>query len=428
MKISIIGTGYVGLCTAAGFALKGHDVVCTDIDSKKIEMINLGEPPITEDGLAEAMKKTKNRLKATTDIKEAVAGSAMIFLCVGTPSMKDGSIDITYVKKASEDIGANMAITKDYSVVVVKSTVIPGSTEDVIIPIIEKKSGKKCGKDFGVCMNPEFLREGTAIGDFLKPDRVVIGEYDKKSGDALEKLYKNFGAPVMRTKIKTAEMIKYASNSFLATKISTMNEIGNICKRLGIDAYEVAKGIGYDKRIGNNFLDAGIGFGGSCFSKDLHALRNKANEVGYTAGILDSVIKLNDNQRMEILKILKNRITPLKGKKIAVLGLAFKPGTDDIRDSPAIDIVSALKKEGCTISAYDPKAAKNFKMVHPDIAYTNNSADAIKNADACLILTEWDEFRKLSDKEFSSMKGKVIIEGRRTLESGRVKNFEGVCW
>ncbi|MBI3190342.1 UDP-glucose/GDP-mannose dehydrogenase family protein [archaeon] len=428
MKISILGSGYVGLCTGVGFALKNNDVICVDIDRKKVDAINSGVTIIEEAGLQEAMKSIGKKLTATTDIATAVRDSSITFVCVGTPSMEDGSIDTKYLENASREIGTSIKEKNDFHIVVIKSTVAPGVIEEKLIPLIEKSSGKKSGDGFGVCVNPEFLSEGTALTDFINPDRIVIGENDKKSGDILESLYKDFSAPIVRTDMKTAEMIKYASNTFLAAKVTMINEIGNICKKLGIDVYDVAKGIGYDKRIGNRFLNAGIGFGGSCFSKDVQALCRSAKQMGYDARILDCILDLNKNQRMRIIELLKLKLPGLHGKHVAVLGLAFKANTDDIRDSPAIDIVSELIKEGCKVSAYDPKAAKNFEKLFPGIKYAKNMKEAVENADACLILTDWSEFMSITDEDFSAMNNKIIIEGRRVLDKSRVKNFEGVCW
>jgi len=426
MDISIIGAGYVGLCSAAGLALKGNKVICADVDPKKIEKINTGEPPIEEPGLKEALDSTRDKLTATTDINDAVLRSSVTFICVGTPSTDDGSIDLSFVKAASEAVGKALR-GRGYHLVVVKSTVVPGTTEDTVLPIIEKSSEKRAGAGFGLCTNPEFLREGSALEDFLNPDRIVIGEFDRKAGDALAKLYQNFNSPVVRTGLKTAEMIKYASNAFLASKISLINEIGNICKSLGVDAYTVAEGVGYDKRIGRAFLNAGVGFGGSCFSKDVLALTHKAKETGNTTPILDEVIKANKEQRKRIIELLKKKIT-LKSRRISILGLAFKEGTGDVRDSPAVDIVRYLLLEGASVVAYDPKATDNFRKIFPDINYAETARQAIDRSDACLVLTSWDEFRSMQDADFEGMKSKIIIEGRHVLDTNRVTGFEGICW
>jgi UDPglucose 6-dehydrogenase len=428
MKISIMGTGYVGLSTGVGFAKKGNSVLCFDIAKEIVEKINRNEPTFYEPLIGDALKEavSKGLLKATTDLNFTVINSDVTFLCVPTPSRKDGSLDASYVERASVSLGKALK-GKGYHVVVIKSTVLPETTENVVLPALEKHSGKKCGRDFGLCMNPEFLREGSALTDFLKPNRVVIGEFDRKSGDALEGLYKNFDCPVLRTDIKTAEMIKYVSNAFLATKISFSNEIGNVCKKMGVDVYEVMRGVGLDRRISPDFLDAGIGFGGSCFPKDVDAIISKAKTLGESPIIMESVIKLNRVQPLRIIELLKKRMD-IKGKGVCVLGLAFKPGTDDIREAPSAVIVDRLLKEGATVNAYDPKAMEKFRNRYPHITYSNSAREALKNADACIILTEWDEFRNLSENDFKLMNKKVVIEGRRILDRKKVQGFEGICW
>src|SRR3989338_4163374 len=427
MKIIVVGSGYVGLCTAVGFATLGHDVVCVDVDEEKVDKINKGEVPIYEEGLDKMLSQAlqENKLHATTNI-ESVKETDFVFVAVGTPSKENGSIDLKYVESASVDI-ANFIKDRNYCTVVVKSTVLPETTEKVVIPILEK-TGKKAGRDFGVCANPEFLREGKAMDDFFNPDRIIIGELDKKSGDILEKLYDNFKSPIMRTDLKTAELIKYASNAFLATKITFINEIGNMCKNLGIDVYDVAGGMGLDKRIGKNFLQAGIGFGGSCFRKDVEALLSKTKETRAESKIRSTVLDMNKDQPLRIVYLLKKRLPDLEGKTIAVLGLAFKEGTDDIRDAPSISIIAELLKHGCVVKSYDPKASDNMSKIYPYIDYCNSVGAALNETDACLILTAWDEFKKLSDKDFSNMKSKIIIEGRKVLDKSLVTSFEGVSW
>lgn len=423
-----MGAGYVGLSTGLGFAKKGHSVLCFDVLKETVEKINRKEPtfyePLIEDALKDAV--SKRLLKATGDLDKAVLDSDITFVCVPTPSKKDGSIDTSYIKEVSIALGKAIK-KKDYHLVVVKSTVLPETTENVVLPELKKHSGKKCGRDFGLCMNPEFLREGSALTDFIKPDRIVIGEFDKKSGDALETLYKDFGCPIIRTSIKTAEMIKYTSNAFLAAKVSFSNEIGNICKGLGIDVYDVMQGVGLDKRISPHFLNAGIGFGGSCFPKDVSAIISKANALGEPPVIMESVMQTNYKQPMRIIELLKTK-TPLKGKRICVLGLAFKPNTDDIREAPSLVIVGTLLKEGTTINAYDPKAMPRFREKYPQISYFKSAREALRGSEACLILTEWDEFKNLSESDFSLMRNKLIIEGRKVLDPKKVKGFEGVCW
>jgi UDPglucose 6-dehydrogenase len=430
MNISIIGTGYVGLCTGVGFAMKGHNVICVDIDKEKIGKINKGESPIYEPLLDDYLKEMlgKGRFRATTDLKEAILNSEASFIAVGTPSKEDGSIDLIYIEQVSRQIGDVLRLKEGYHVIVVKSTVLPETTENVVIPIVEKHSGKNAGRDFGVCMNPEFLREGRALEDFLNPDRIVIGSIDKRSGNLVEDLYKNFQAPVLRTKPKTAEMIKYANNAFLAARVSLINEIGNICKKLGIDVYDVAKGIGFDKRIGSLFLNAGAGFGGSCFPKDVKALISKSKELKYEPKLLEEILHVNTRQKTRLIEHLEAKIGDIRNKKVAVLGLAFKPDSDDIREASSIAIISVLRERGALIHVYDPKATENMQKLFPEINYAKNPQEALQDSDACFIVTEWDEFKKLTDKDFGLMKNKVIFEGRKVLDQNKVTNFEGICW
>jgi UDPglucose 6-dehydrogenase len=277
-------------------------------------------------------------------------------------------------------------------------------------------------------MNPEFLREGTALNDFLEPDRIVIGELDERSGDVLEKGYSEFDAPIMRTSLKAAELIKYASNSLLATKISFINEIGNLCKELGIDVYEVADGVGMDHRINRDFLDSGIGWGGSCFPKDVRALASFIEEKGEEARILNDTIEVNEDQKTKLVEQLEEHYPDLSGRKIAVLGLSFKPGTDDIRQSPAIDIISELKQKGAEIKAYDPKAIKNMKQKHPSIEYTSSYEEAMNDTDAALLVTDWSEFNQISRKDLKTMNKPLMLEGRRIGYDLNKKNKEGVTW
>ena len=415
MKVAVIGAGYVGLVTGACFAKLGNEVVVIDIDEKKLEAINNGVSPIYEEGLDELLRQL--RLEVSSDYGK-VSASETVMLCLGTPSDENGTIVLDYMIEASKRIAEILRARSDYSVVTVKSTVPPGTTEEVVIPILET-SGKKAGKGFGVCMCPEFLREGKAIYDFMHPARVVIGEYDSRSGDVLERLYQDFKVPIMRTDLKTAEMIKLASNAFLATKISFINEIGNLCKRLGIDVYEVAKGMALDDRIGSQFLNAGVGFGGSCLPKDLIMLIAKAKETGYKPTILEGISNFNDAQALRMVELLKKHLT-LRGVTIGLLGLAFKPGTDDVRDSRAIKIVEALLDEGASVRAYDPLAADNFRRLFPQIEYA--SKEAVLNSDAILIVTEWAEFNRLD------YRGKIVIDGRRIDKAREARIYEGIGW
>lgn len=430
MKISIIGTGYVGLSTGVGFAGKRNNVICYDIDKGRLERIGNGESPIYEPGLDDKLKKALDdkRLEVTTDLDYAVRNSDVSFICVPTPSKKNGMTDTRFIDSASRDLGSALAKNGSYHVVVVKSTVPPGTTERLVIPNLEETSGKKAGGGFGVCMNPEFLREGSALNDFLKPDRVVLGQFDSKSGDVLAELYANFNAPIIRTGIKVAEMIKYTSNAFLASKISFSNEIGNICKNLGIDVYDVMMGVSMDKRISPHFLRAGIGFGGSCFTKDLRSLVEKSKTIGYDPVYLRETLNLNDRQSHKIVDLLRKRVGTLRDKSICVLGLTFKPDTDDVRDASSIRAVRELSRLGAKVKAYDPKGMENFKKLFPDLIYCKTKDEALKGAEACLILTEWDEFKEMEDNDFNMMGKKVIIEGRKALNPKKVSGFEGICW
>jgi UDPglucose 6-dehydrogenase len=422
MNISIIGIGYVGLVTGACFAKLGNNIICVDVDKKKIDLINRGISPIYEKGLEELLAKYKGKIKATDDYKYAIQNSKITFICVGTPSKKNGNINLSFIKDATKNIGKQLKEKDEWHLVVVKSTVLPGTTKNIILPLLEKHSRKKAGKDFGLAMNPEFLREGGAIKDFLEPDRIVIGFYDEKSRKMLRKLYKDFPCPIVETSLSAAEMIKYASNAFLATKISFINEIGNICKKIDIDAYEVADGIGLDKRIGRAFLDSGIGWGGSCFPKDVRALITWVKKMGEKPRILESIFKVNELQPLKLIEILKKYIPNLEGKTIGILGLAFKPNTDDVRESRSIPIIKRLLEEKASVKAYDPKAMGNFKKLFPNIKYCSSAEDVLRESDAVLILTKWDEFRNLN------YEGKIVIDGRRLEEARRAKIYEGVCW
>ncbi len=414
MKISIIGAGYVGLVSAACLAKLGNEVTIIDIDEERLHAIRNRVSPMYEDGLDELLGQV--HLEVSADYQK-ILPSDVIFMCLGTPSDESGII-LVYIKEAAKEIADILKTKQDYCVVAVKSTVIPGATEELIIPILET-SGRKVGDDFGVCMSPEFLSEGKAIKDFMNPARIIIGQYDSKSGDTLCGLYSAFKAPIMRTSLKAAEMIKLASNAFLATKISYINEIGNICKKLGIDTYEVAKGMGFDERIGNRFLNAGIGFGGSCLPKDLRMLVAKAKEIQYEPEILEAVLQLNATLALNMVNLLKKHV-PLKGAVIGLLGLAFKPGTDDVRDSQAIKITEVLIREGATVKAYDPLAVTNFNKLYPQIQYVTK--EEVLNSDAILIVTEWGEFNNLD------YRGKVVIDGRRVAKAREARIYEGVCW
>ncbi len=427
MKIGIIGAGFVGLSIGAVFADKGYEVVLVDIDKRKVEKINSGITPLYEPGLDELLDKYAGKsLVASTDY-ESLKKCEIIFICVGTPSKRNGSADLSYVENACKSI-AFILMKMKYTIVVVKSTVLPTTTEKILIPILEK-SGKKVGKDFGICVNPEFLKEGSAINDFLNQDRIVIGSNDKKSGDILENFYrKNFStSPIVRVDLRTAEMIKYASNAFLATKISFINEIGNICKKIGVDVYKVAEGMKYDPRIGEHFLNAGIGFGGSCLPKDVKALIRFSKELNYEPKILESVIHINDKQPEKLVEIAKEKVGTLKGKKVAVLGLAFKPKTNDMRETRSLPLIAKLLDEGAEVIVYDP-VANLPEEFNGAVKVANSLEEAVKNAEIIKIATDWEHFRELENMR-EHLKDKLIFEGRRIFNrKPEGINIEGICW
>ncbi len=427
MDVSVIGTGYVGLVTGAGLAEKGHSVICYDIIKEKIKDIERGVSPIYERGLDTIIKRNiGGKLNTSMDLKSTITDTEITFICVGTPSNQDGSINLRYVKNACKEIGSILKEKEGYHLIVVKSTVVPGTTEDVVIKLIEESSGKKAYRDFGVVMSPEFLREGVAVQDFLKPDRIIIGVNDKRSSNKLKKLYDGFNCPIQGVDIKTAEMIKYASNAFLATKISYINEIGNICKKLGIDVYDVAKGMAFDHRISRYFLNAGLGFGGSCLPKDVKALIHRARELDYNPILLDSAIKVNEKQAARMLDIARKKLKSLEMKKVAILGAAFKAGTDDIRESPIHPLINALLKEKAEIIVYDPQANNNLKEVYKKkIVYAKSADDALRNAELAFIVTAWAEFELL---DYSLMKKAVVVDGRKVVRKKKNIDYEGLCW
>jgi len=411
-----MGCGHVGLVVAACLANLGNKVTVIDIDEEKVKELNKKACPVYEEGLAEILKSVD--IEATSDYQRLV-DSDIIYICVGTPSKKeDGSISLEYILGAAKQIASVLKQKKGYCIIAMKSTVVPGTTEEVVIPILAS-SGKGVGHDFGVCMTPEFLREGKGIHDFMNPARVVIGEYDKRAGDVLCELYQSINAPMLRVNLKTAEMIKYASNAFLTTKVSFINEIGNICKQLGIDTYEVARGMGFDQRIGHQFLNAGIGFAGPCLSKDLKALIARAKQIGYEPRLLEEVLSLNQRQALKMIELLGKYI-PLMDGSIGLLGLAYKPMTDDVKDSLAVEIADALLREGAKLKAYDPQAMANFEKLFPQIEYV--SPEEVLKCDAILILTEWEEFEDLD------YRGKMVIDGRGISKAREARIYEGVCW
>jgi len=419
MKISIIGTGYVGLVSGVCFAELGHDVVCIDTVKEKVQSINDGEPPIFEDGLEDMMRRhlAEGRFRATTEYG-SVTGTDITFLCVGTPSHEDGSLDLKYLCKASEDLGKALKEKDGRHVVVVKSTVPPNTTRDVVGPLVRKGSMKKSDQ-LGLAMNPEFLKEGVAVHDFLNPDRVVIGATDDHTFEEVASLYEGIESPILRTDISTAEMIKLASNAFLAARISLVNELGNLCKVLGLDFREVAKGVGMDPRVGPLFLKAGCGFGGSCFPKDVRSIRAQARSLGVRTDVLDATLAVNEAQPRKMIDLLESRME-LYGRTVAVLGLAFKPGTDDIREASSLTVIPELVRRGVNVRAYDPQAMNNFRREHPLIRYCASAKECLEGSDAALILTEWKEFA--DPGLYGNM---LVVDGRGITKTN---NYEGICW
>jgi UDPglucose 6-dehydrogenase len=443
MNISVIGTGYVGLVSGACLAEKGHHVTCVDIDSDKVKLINDGKSPIHEKGLTELLQKNiGSTFQATTDLKNAVINSDISIIAVGTPF--DGDyIDLTYIRQVSKDIGRVLAEKDQYHVVVVKSTVVPGTTDQVVLPILEQESGKTAGVEFGVGMNPEFLREGEAVSDFMDPDRIVIGGIDDQTRIIMQEVYSVFdGVDIVSTNNKTAEMIKYTANSLLATLISFSNEIGNLCASVGnVDVVEVMKGVHKDKRFSPilangdrvepgflSYLAAGCGFGGSCFPKDVKALIAHGKSAGNSMSVLDAVIRTNEKQPERVISLLHKHFEDLKDKRIAVLGLAFKPGTDDMRESPAIPIVNYLIDSGSIIKAYDPVARHEAEKLFgtQKISYFDNLEEAISQADAILLLTGWKEFEGLPKLINGNITDPLFIDGRRMLSKDQFQNYEGI--
>jgi len=421
MKISIIGTGYVGFVTGICFAEMGHQIYFVDIDQAKLNAINSGKSPIFEPDLGDLLIKNRVMIKTTTDISEAVNQTDLTMICVGTPQKTDGSSDLRFIMDAAYTIGKSLAKNNKYHTIIVKSSVLPGTTSNVVQPLLEQESGKKAPVDFGIGSNPEFLKEGSAVKDFFIPDRVVIGANDPKTKKTLEDLYKSLHSPIFTTDIKTAEMIKYVSNAFLATKISFANEIGNLCKVNEIDSYEVFKCVGMDSRINPHFFRSGIGFGGSCFPKDIHALISFAELKGIDTKILKAVLDTNDKQPQKLMALLKKHLN-IRGKTIGVLGLSFKPETDDIRESRAIPVIQALLEEGAQVIAYDPMAMPGFSVLFPNIGYAKSAEETLVS-DAVVIITEWEEFSQL---DYS---GRIVIDGRRIVKAqSEADVYEGVCW
>lgn len=418
MNVCVIGTGYVGLVTGTVFADLGNDVICVDHDQKKVDNLKKGIMPIYEPGLEEMVLRNMEdgRLTFTTSTAEGVKKSAVIFIAVGTPPREDGSTDLSYVEAVAKNIAA--AIT-EYKIIVNKSTV-PVGTGDFVRRTIDKHKKRKI--KFDVVSNPEFLKEGSAIADSLVPDRIVIGAPSQNVAMALLELYAPLERPMLITDVASAEMIKYASNAFLATKISFINSIANLCERAGADVGLVAKGMGSDTRIGKEFLQAGLGYGGSCFPKDTLSLIHTAKALGEEFPILDAVVSTNDKRTPRFVQRILETVGDVKGKRIGVLGLAFKPNTDDMRDAKSVEVINALAEKGAKIVAYDPISMENAKPMLPkSVQYAKNPYDVAKGADALVIMTEWNEFKLLNlERIHKAMKKPVICDGRNIYDTERM--------
>ena len=423
MKIAVIGTGYVGLVTGTCFAETGNDVCCVDIDINKVQKLSNGQITIYEPGLEKLFLRNlkEERLKFTTSLEEGIKDAQIIFLALPTPPGEDGSADLKYILGVSDHLGK---ILKEYKVIVDKSTVPVGTAEKVRAAI-----AKNCKVEFDVVSNPEFLREGVAVEDFMKPDRVVIGVSSEKARKIMGDLYSPFvrqGNPIIYMDERSAELTKYAANSFLATKITFMNEVALLCERLGADVDMVRRGIGSDERIGKRFLFPGIGYGGSCFPKDVQALVKSSQEVSYDFRILNAVMDVNERQKLHLMpKIKKYFRDNLKGKHFALWGLAFKPNTDDIREAPALYMIDALVAEGATLTVFDPEAMNNVKQLIGDkVAYAESQYEALEGADALIIATEWNEFRTPNFlKIVTSLKNKVIFDGRNLFDIAAIREL-----
>ncbi|OAS85795.1 MULTISPECIES: UDP-glucose dehydrogenase family protein [Metabacillus] len=420
MNICVVGTGYVGLVSGVCFSELGNHVTCVDVDEQKIAKLTEGKSPIYEPGIEDLIQKNlhKNRLLFTTDLKQAMESAQIVIIAVGTPRKQNGEADLTYIEKVAESIGQHL---KSYKVIITKSTV-PVGTGKIVKEIIRRHAGEV---EFDVASNPEFLREGSAIYDTLNMERAVIGVESEKAAELLIGLHKPLTSNIVLTNIETAEMIKYASNAFLATKISFINEIANVCELLGADVTKVAEGMGYDKRIGHAFLQAGIGYGGSCFPKDTSALVAIAEKAGYDFRIVKDVEQVNKEQRSKVIDKLKVALkNELYGKRIAVLGLAFKPNTDDMRDAPSVDVIPILQNEGAEVVAYDPVANENAQKVIPNLEIADTMQEAIINSDAIMILTDWKEFKEIDLTEVSKLvKQKIIIDGRNIFSNEHMEQM-----
>ncbi len=440
MNVVVVGSGYVGLVSAVGLATIGHDVVCVDQDATKVDSINAGRPHIHERGLDEALGAVAGRrLRATTDLADVLGDADLSIIAVGTPF--DGErIDLRFVRAVAEEIGALLPTCRRRHTVVVQSTVVPGSTEDVVLPILEAASGLQAGRDFGVAMNPEFLREGDALVDFMEPDRVVLGGIDDSSREALAQLYAPFDTDLGRTTPSSAELIKYTSNALLATLVSFSNEIANLASTLGVDAVEVMEAIHLDKRLSPtgddgtrvrpgvlSYLLGGCGFGGSCFGKDARALIARGDELGHEMQMLRATVRINEAQPGQMLELLHRELPDLEGARVAVLGLAFKPETSDVRESPAFPLVELLLEEGADVVVYDPLAHDEARpLLGERVTYAEDLGSAVATADAVMVVTSWDEFRAVPELVQARFPQPPVVDGRRMMPPSSVERYQGI--
>ncbi len=420
-KLSVVGTGYVGLVTGVCFADMGNHVICLDVDDHRISNLKKGIMPIYEPGLEQTVDQNvkAGRLSFTTNYREALKDTEYAFIAVGTPSGVDGEADLQYVRKAVEAIADEIS----KPIIIVNKSTVPVGTGDWVAEIFRKRRGNK-KLEFKVVSNPEFLREGSAIFDFMNPDRVVLGSTDKEAANCIAQLYAPLRTQILITDLRTAEMIKYASNAFLATRISFINEIANICEELGADVRVVAEGMGMDKRIGHAFLDAGLGWGGSCFPKDVKALEHMAVSNGTHPQLLQAVMEINKNQRRRAVMKLRKSLGNLNEKIIGVLGLSFKPNTDDIREAPALEIIHLLQTEGAIIKAYDPQAMENAKSALKQVTLCNNPYDVVDGADAMILAAEWNEFKQLDFARIKNlMRQPIIMDGRNLWDPEQLRSL-----
>jgi UDPglucose 6-dehydrogenase len=424
-NICVVGTGYVGLTTGVCFADLGNTVTCVEINPEKLAQLRSGKSPIYEPGLEELQERNMRagRLRFTDDYAVGLVDARLIFITVGTPMGHDGAADLTYVKAAARGIGQHL---KGEAIIIDKSTV-PVGTGDMVFSIITEHAAP--GVSFAVVSNPEFLREGSALTDFFKPDRIVLGSTDRKAAEEVAELHAPLGAPAIITDLRTAEMIKYASNAFLATRISFINEIAQICERLGADVREVARGMGADKRIGPHFLDAGVGYGGSCFPKDVLALHHMAATAGCHPQLLQAVMEINQSARDRFVQKVQLLLGDLSDKCVGVLGLSFKPNTDDMREAPSIDIIRAVQAGGARVKAYDPVAMDNAGELIPEVTFCATAYDVAKEADALLVVTEWNEFKQLNwEKIRGFMRQPIVIDGRNLYDPDEMAARGFVYW